>query len=85
MLKLPLTFSLCPSGLNVPPVRYTAPSIVRSSLNVYPSTKFAVLLHAPSANFVVEHIYRLEPVHIKIASKIIAKVRFPKYRTSSLS
>ena len=27
----------------------------------------------------------LEPVHIKIASKIIAKVRFPKYRTSSLS
>ena len=31
-----------------------------------------------------ERIY-LEPVHIKIASKIIAKVRFPKYRTSSLS
>ena len=30
------------------------------------------------------HIH-LEPVHIKIASKIIAKVRFPKYRTSSLS
>ena len=30
-------------------------------------------------------IYPLEPVHIKIASKIIAKVRFPKYRTSSLS
>ena len=28
---------------------------------------------------------KLEPVHIKIASKIIAKVRFPKYRTSSLS
>ena len=28
---------------------------------------------------------QLEPVHIKIASKIIAKVRFPKYRTSSLS
>ena len=27
----------------------------------------------------------LEPVHIKTASKIIAKVRFPKYRTSSLS
>ena len=27
----------------------------------------------------------LEPVHIKIASKIIARVRFPKYRTSSLS
>ena len=27
----------------------------------------------------------VEPVHIKIASKIIAKVRFPKYRTSSLS
>ena len=27
----------------------------------------------------------LESVHIKIASKIIAKVRFPKYRTSSLS
>ena len=27
----------------------------------------------------------LEPVHIKIASKIIAKVRFPKYRASSLS
>lgn len=27
----------------------------------------------------------LEPVHIKIASKIIAKVRFPKYKTSSLS
>ena len=27
----------------------------------------------------------LEPIHIKIASKIIAKVRFPKYRTSSLS
>ena len=27
----------------------------------------------------------LEPVHIKIASKIIAKVRLPKYRTSSLS
>ena len=27
----------------------------------------------------------LEPVHIKMASKIIAKVRFPKYRTSSLS
>ena len=26
-----------------------------------------------------------EPVHIKIASKTIAKVRFPKYRTSSLS
>ena len=33
-----------------------------------------------------EHITgKLEPVHIKIASKIIAKVRFPKYRTSSLS
>ena len=30
-------------------------------------------------------IFYLEPVHIKIASKIIAKVRFPKYRTSSLS
>ena len=30
-------------------------------------------------------ISKLEPVHIKIASKIIAKVRFPKYRTSSLS
>lgn len=28
---------------------------------------------------------KLEPVHIKIASKIIARVRFPKYRTSSLS
>ena len=31
------------------------------------------------------HGVKLEPVHIKIASKIIAKVRFPKYRTSSLS
>ena len=30
-------------------------------------------------------IFYLEPIHIKIASKIIAKVRFPKYRTSSLS
>ena len=30
-------------------------------------------------------LIKLEPVHIKIASKIIAKVRFPKYRTSSLS
>ena len=30
------------------------------------------------------YIY-LEPVRIKTASKIIAKVRFPKYRTSSLS
>ena len=29
--------------------------------------------------------FQLEPVHIKIASKIIAKVRFPKYRASSLS
>ena len=28
---------------------------------------------------------QLEPVHIKIASKIIANVRFPKYITSSLS
>ena len=28
---------------------------------------------------------RLEPVHIKIASKIIAKVKFPKYSVSSLS
>lgn len=27
----------------------------------------------------------LEPIHIKTASKIIAKVRFPKYRASSLS
>ena len=28
---------------------------------------------------------KLESVHIKIASKIMAKVRFPKYRTSILS
>ena len=29
--------------------------------------------------------YKLEPVHIKIASKIIASVRLPKYSASSLS
>ena len=34
---------------------------------------------------VISYFLGLEPVHIKIASKIIAKVRFPKYRTSSLS
>ena len=34
---------------------------------------------------VIRSLFILEPVHIKIASKIIAKVRFPKYRTSSLS
>lgn len=39
---------------------------------------FANLAYAPQIGW-------LEPVHIKIASKIIAKVRFPKYRTSSLS
>ena len=38
----------------------------------------------PTRLSVLAHLY-LEPVHIKIASKIIAKVRFPKYRTSSLS
>ncbi len=32
-----------------------------------------------------KEVITLEPVHIKTASKIIAKVRFPKYRTSSLS
>ena len=36
-------------------------------------------------NFITAEYDDLEPVHIKIASKIIAKVRFPKYRTSSLS
>ena len=34
---------------------------------------------------IIDFVKELEPVHIKIASKIIAKVRFPKYRTSSLS
>ena len=32
-----------------------------------------------------QEFFQVEPVHIKIASKIIAKVRFPKYRISSLS
>ena len=36
-------------------------------------------------NQAISLLDKLEPVHIKIASKIIAKVRFPKYRTSSLS
>ena len=33
----------------------------------------------------LKNLKKLEPVHIKIASKIIANVRFPKYITSSLS
>ena len=41
-------------------------------------------LYTNQSNIQAQQCY-LEPVHIKIASKIIAKVRFPKYRTSSLS
>ena len=44
-----------------------------------------ILIGWSAAAFVFGPTLELEPVHIKIASKIIAKVRFPKYRASSLS
>ena len=42
-----------------------------------------LVLHKHIALSVAYHAH--EPVHIKIASKIIANVRSPKYSTSSLS
>ena len=63
-------------------IKKNTTGFINTSYSILTKNEFKAAIYEIGTN---NNANVLEPVHIKIASKIIAKVRFPKYRTSSLS